>query len=92
MGTKANPAKFDCYANALPDEPMFVLLARDPSAPWLVRLWAHNRATDIERGGRPESDLALVEEARGCADKMETWRRANDGRWRKLDSSEDANA
>lgn len=30
MGTKSNPTQFDCYANALPDEPMFILLARDP--------------------------------------------------------------
>lgn len=29
MGTKNNPGAFDCYANAEPDEPMFVLLARD---------------------------------------------------------------
>ena len=26
---KENPGRFDCYANALPDEPMFVLLARE---------------------------------------------------------------
>ena len=26
MGTKNNPGKFDCYANAKPDEPLFVLL------------------------------------------------------------------
>jgi len=28
MATKKNPGEFDCYANAGPDEPMFVLLAR----------------------------------------------------------------
>jgi hypothetical protein len=28
MGTKNVPGKFDCYANALPDEPTFVLLGR----------------------------------------------------------------
>ena len=38
MGTKNNPGVFDCYANAEPDEPMFVLLGRDKDAATLVRL------------------------------------------------------
>ncbi len=44
MGTKNNPGKFDCYAKAEPDEPMFVLLARDRIAPTLVRIWAAIRS------------------------------------------------
>ena len=32
MATKNNPGKFDCYTNAEPDEPMFILLGRDPVA------------------------------------------------------------
>jgi hypothetical protein len=44
MGTKNNPAAYDCYANAWPDEPMFILLARDPDAASIVRLWAGMRA------------------------------------------------
>lgn len=43
MGTKAKPGTFDCYANAAPNEPMFILLARDPMAPLLIRMWAHMR-------------------------------------------------
>lgn len=43
MGTKANPSKFDCYANAAPDEPMFVLLGRDVHAAALVEEWANAR-------------------------------------------------
>lgn len=43
MATKNNPGPFDCYANAGPDEPMFILLGRDALAPSLVRLWAHAR-------------------------------------------------
>ncbi len=39
MGTKNNPGDFDCCLNAEDDEPMFVLLARDASAPDLVREW-----------------------------------------------------
>lgn len=63
MGTKNNPGQFDCYD---PNEPMFVLLARDPSAPMLVRLWAHIRS---QRGG----DEAKVKEAETCANAMVAW-------------------
>ncbi len=80
MGTKQTPAKFDCYTNALPDEPMFILLARDPAAPLLVKNWAIRRGNQITAGERPESDQAMVEEAYECADKMRAWRKANDGK------------
>jgi hypothetical protein len=40
MGTKTNPGKYDCLSKAEPDEPVFVLMARDPVAPKLVDLWA----------------------------------------------------
>ncbi len=64
MGTKNNPGQFDCYANAAPDEPMFVLLGRDKHAPTLVRLWA------ILRAGEGE-DEEKVAEAHACAKAME---------------------
>jgi hypothetical protein len=83
MGTKASPAEFDCYANALPDEPMFILLSRDPRAPKLVEMWAQVRMTDIENGDRPESDMAMVREARDCAENMRKWRALNNGKWRE---------
>lgn len=67
MSTKANPGPFDCYEEAEDDEPMFVLLARDESAPVLVRLWAELRAL----GG---GELVKVEEAREVAEQMENWR------------------
>lgn len=82
MGTKNSPGQFDCYENALPDEPIFILLARDPHAPELVENWALVREADITEGNRPESDRAMVEEARDCAVDMRKWRRANDGKWR----------
>jgi len=66
MGTKNNPGAFDCYANAEPDEPMFVLLGRDKHAPTLVWLWATLRELDGE-------DLAKVQEARECCAKMMEW-------------------
>jgi len=69
MGTKNNPGKFDCYHAAEPDEPMFVLLARDPQAPNLVREWANlRRLLDLKN-----EDAAKVEEATMCADAMEAW-------------------
>lgn len=70
MATKNNPGRFDCYTNADPDEPMFVLLGRDINAPNLVEEWA-----DI-REGRGE-DPAKVQEARDCATAMRAWRKTN---------------
>lgn len=82
MGSKINPGKFDCYANALPDEPMFVLLARDPYAPLLVSLWADLREKEIHDGTRPQSDFKMIDEAGECAESMKQWRRDNNGKWR----------
>jgi hypothetical protein len=77
MGSKSNPGSFDCYRNALPDEPMFVLLARDPLAPFLVERWADQREEDILLGRRPTSDTPMVAEARQCAKQMRKWRAEN---------------
>lgn len=66
MGTKKNPANYDCYANADPNEPMFILLGRDEGAPALVEAWAENRA-------RFGEDPRKVEEARQCANAMRSW-------------------
>jgi len=68
MGTKNNPGKFDCYQNAEPDEPMFVLLGRDPSAAQLVRMWAY-----VRQAAENEEDLNKIKEALECADAMELW-------------------
>lgn len=82
MGTKNNPAPHDCYTNALPDEPMFTLLARDPDFARLVRLWADRREDDICSGERPIGDMTMVNEARDCAVVGQDWRRKNMGAWR----------
>lgn len=47
MGTKSSPGKFDCYAAAEPDEPMFILLGRDLMAQYLVAAWTALRAGDL---------------------------------------------
>lgn len=70
MATKNNPGKYDCYKNADPDEPMFILLARDRHAPALVRHWAHMRREQ----GESEEKIA---EAIACAAAMEDWRKKN---------------
>lgn len=66
MGTKKNPARYDCYANADPNEPMFILLGRDIGARALVEAWANQRAANGE-------DPAIVAEARDCAAAMRVW-------------------
>jgi hypothetical protein len=68
MGTKAQPAANDCYEKAEKDEPMFVLLARDPVAPVLVSLWAEiNRLN----GTQPYEKIM---EALECAENMSRYR------------------
>lgn len=73
MGTKSNPGSFDCYAAALPDEPLFHLLGRDPAFPATVRFWMGERS---RLGKNVESDdLGKLGEAGQVADKAEDWRR-----------------
>lgn len=83
MGTTQSPSKNDCYHRALPDEPTFTLLARDPQFREIVSKWANDRAMAIECGERPESDRAIVAEARRVAEAGAKWRKENNGKWRK---------
>ena len=69
VGTKNNPSKFSCYDKAEPDEPMFTLLARDPMAPTLIRMWAAQKWQE-----NPEK----VTEARDIADSMDAWRKEHE--------------
>lgn len=71
-----------CFVKAMDDEPAFVLLARDPMAPALVRLWAAARRVAIAEGARPASDLRQVELAEREAESMVVWRRDAEGAWR----------
>lgn len=91
MGTKNNPGKFDCYANAEPDEPMFILLARDPLAPFLVSIWSKIRMADLEAADAVFTkmvndlisrydiapDVDKASEALDCSLAMFAWRKAN---------------
>lgn len=82
MGTKNNPGSFDCYLNADPDEPMFVLLGRDPIGAALVRLWAASRPALNKPG-----DAAKIAEATACAAAMEAWCRKVGREPRSLDDA-----
>lgn len=72
MGTKNNPGVYDCYENAAPDEPMFILLGRDPTAPLVVTFW---RALKMEmvKSGHSKSSHEKLEEARTCSMAMEAY-------------------
>ena len=86
MGTKNNPGEFDCYANAEPDEPMFVLLARDVLAPGIVDEWVRRfmcNSTDRTREDGPSGlaartrfarDVRKANEAVQCAQDMREWK------------------
>lgn len=96
MGSKLNPGEFDAYAAALPDEPMFVLLARDESAPVMLRAWADRRRADLTHALEADPDLyddstwleRQREDLRKCtaadmlAHDMTVWRKSNAGAWR----------
>jgi len=65
MGSKINPGAFDCYANALPDEPMFVLLARDVTAPHVIKKWIELRkALGLDTPEKHADALMVAEDMR----------------------------
>lgn len=66
MTTKANPGPNACYDRALPDEPLFTLLGRDPTAPFVVLFWMQLR--NLMFG---VSDQIL--EAGQCVEEMRNW-------------------
>jgi hypothetical protein len=82
MSTRNHPSLFSCADRALPDEPVFELLARDPSFAKLVRAWADEREAAVLCGDRPASDMDQVNEARHCAVIGENWRREHLYAWR----------
>lgn len=65
--TKADPGPFDAFDKARPDEPIFVLLGRDPSAPATVTEWCRLRRNRALKEFDHSSD-ALAAELRQCAE------------------------
>lgn len=68
MATKNNPGRFDCYQNAEPDEPMFVLLGRDPCAAAAVLFWI-----ELRRIAGCNDDYEKINEAVICSNVMAGW-------------------
>lgn len=71
--TKTHPGMFRCYEAALPDEPMFVILGRDPAGPATLEFWANER----NRQGKTTNpdDNARIGAALREADEMRDWRK-----------------
>jgi hypothetical protein len=74
VATKRDPGKFDCYAKAVADEPLFVLLARDRDAPGAVVEWSRRRLAAMQDGTRPLGDAEQVAEALKLVRDMLRWR------------------
>ena len=92
MATKQNPGEYDCYAHAAPDEPLFTLVAKDPLAPILVRIWVLLREcrpdsaimkqiiyarASLKRAKKQPIKPQKAVEAQQCAKDMETWYATN---------------
>ncbi len=76
MGTKLNPGKYDCWPKLADDEPFFILRAKDPVAPTLIRLWiALTYSPEALRELAAETRYDKLDEAEYCASSMEVWRR-----------------
>jgi hypothetical protein len=89
MASKNNPGAFDCFGDAHPDEPLFVLRSTDVTAPFLVRAWQYLRAGQIDLAMAEMVDAAKalkvagkkpkplsdpkLAEARACAVAMFDW-------------------
>jgi len=67
MGTKQNAGQFDCMEKIAPDEPFFVLRAKDPIGVHVVRYW-------VEHAHAAGHEAENIMEASICADDMDTWR------------------
>lgn len=67
MATKNSPGAFNCYEKAKADEPIFVLLGRDATAPLVVLVWCLLR----EKMGLNDADQ--LREARDCAVAMQRY-------------------
>jgi len=84
----AKQGRFSCLDRAMDGEPVFELLARDPSFGRMVRAWADEREAAVNAGDRPKEDMEQVQEARGIATEGEAWRREHLYEWRKQPAAE----
>lgn len=68
---KSSPGVYDCHSKANEDEPMFVLLGRDPTAAIIVRIWTKLRCRIMKNITTEELDQ--LQDAIECADEMEKY-------------------
>lgn len=75
MATKETATGNDCYARLQPDEPYFLLMARDPDFEIVVQIWAMLRRMQIRNGSRPDTPLehAQISEAFLCSTEGRIW-------------------
>ena len=66
--------KNGCFYRALDDEPIFVLLARDPCFAETIRGWETSRQALIGRGEKPQGDHPMLLEALATATAGVVWR------------------
>lgn len=83
MSTKEKLGPFDALEKALPQEPMFPILARDPCGPATITEWARlrrNRAFRLWGSSRAadkkllDAELAQCAQAELIAEQMDDWR------------------
>ena len=67
MATKLDPGKYNCLARAKEDEPYFMLLGRDATAPLVVLAWC------VLRTRMGLNDPEQLQEARDCAVAMQAY-------------------
>ena len=78
----------DCYLKAIPGEPRFTLLARDPSAPIAIHAWVKERRTHLIKNSdnidpkEEKEEFRKLQEADEIANEMIEWRMENEGKWR----------
>lgn len=58
-------------------EPYFLLRARDPQAPAILKQWAKGHRERVNQGALPLDELGTVRDALQCATNMEIWRLDN---------------
>ena len=71
----AAKARKGCLGKAAPDEPVFILRARDVLAPNAVERWADELQMAMSSQGAtsPARDTAKIREARALAHQMRAW-------------------
>jgi alkanesulfonate monooxygenase SsuD/methylene tetrahydromethanopterin reductase-like flavin-dependent oxidoreductase (luciferase family) len=62
MGSKSQPGFYSYLGKAEPDEPVFVLMGRDPLAPDLIRRWADTAQANGERRDKVAEAYALAKQ------------------------------